>query len=144
MARVEVGGIHIRSEKDIEKILGQAEKEFARLIRTRPHLLCWYESTRFEHQNGGPFPETTIPDFRIINTRSGAEVFVEITTSAYKPDADPKGKQKRVMQNAAEDDGRGYRYVVLYAEHLLRVQTANPGYKLLGHYTPEKSKENGR
>lgn len=144
MGRVEIGGIHVRDKEDIEKILGKSEREFARLIVSKPGLQCWYESTRFEYQNGGPSPEATVPDFRIVNTRSGVEVFVEITTSLFRPDADPKERQKRVMRNAADGEKDACRYVVLYAEHLSRIQSANKGYQFLGHYYEKHPRGNGK
>lgn len=133
MGRIEIGGIQVRDQKDIKKILGQSEKEFARLISSKPHLQCWYESTRFEYQNGGPHPESTVPDFRILNTLTGVEIFVEITTSLLEPNADPKEKQKRVMKNVLNNEDTVFRYVVLYAENLLKIQAANSDYKFLSH-----------
>lgn len=133
MGRIEIRGIKLTREKDLKKIPGQSEKEFARLILSKPNLECWYEPTRFEYQNGGPYPESTVPDFRILNTITGVETYVEITTSPYGNGKDPKAKQKRVMENAHEENDEAIRYVVLYADNLLKIQNANPSYDLLSH-----------
>ena len=124
MARVELGGTFIQSEKDIALIQGVAEQQFALLLLSKPKLKEWYEPRLFEHiNNENGKPEGTIPDFFVQNTTSPHKgVFVEITTASGDSQTDPKVKQRRVMKSAAPND----RYVVLYREHLERIQEAYP------------------
>jgi hypothetical protein len=124
MPRFEQEGVRIQTHKDIEGIgkSHQSEREFARLLLDKTNLDIYYESTRFEYQNGGVMPYVTVPDFRVINLITGVETFIEITTSV-----NGKGKQKTTMKGAAPDT----HYVVFHRDKLQDIQDKFPAYNLL-------------
>ena len=119
MAKHELG-IFIKDEAAVAEIPGIAEQQFALLLLRHPHLDAWYEPREFSHTNDEKL-EGTRPDFLIRNNKTGAEIFVEITTSSQNGTTDPKGKQRRVMQSVGHA-----RYVVLYREHLEKIQRTHP------------------
>lgn len=110
----------IQTKQDLESIPYPSEREFARLMLTKnPDFELFYEPTMFLLEEEGKL-KGTMPDFFIINPRKNRGTFVEITTHPKKNSdlVDPKQKQKTVMSCVAPNE----RYVVLYKEHLLKMQ----------------------
>lgn len=123
MASVETGGLSIQSKADLCQINGVAEQQFALfLLENKQHLDIFYEPTAFFHENGNGKTESTVPDFLLINNKTGRRYFIEITLATKDPELDKKERQRRVMKGAAE----GEYYHVFYREDLERMVSKYP------------------
>lgn len=98
------------------------EREFARLLLDRTNLEITYEPTFFYHIDDDEIKRGTLPDFRVINPSTGAETYIEVTTSVVG-----KGKQKSFMKQLAPD----VHYVVFYRDKLEAIQAKFPEYHLM-------------
>jgi len=67
--------------------------------------------------------ETTVPDFEVVR-RDGKTIFIEITKDS-RNGADPKEREKRIMEQAASD----VIYIVLYNNDLKKIQREHPGFE---------------
>lgn len=128
MPRREYEGIPIRNADDLTRIRSSddspkadnpAEREFARLLLDTTSLEIVYEPTLFYYHDEDEVMRGTLPDFKVTNPDTGAQTYIEITTSS-----NGKGRQKAIMQRLAPD----VNYVVFKKEKLEAIQERRPQY----------------
>lgn len=122
----ELGGIPIESSGDLQSIPHFHEAEFGRLLLSRQNedLAIDYEPVEFRID--GPHSPSHVPDYRLRNLESGKVSFLELTTSPYHPEQDPKLKQKLIIEEVSRQIGERILYIVLYAHNLRKIQELNP------------------
>lgn len=122
--------------KDVEDIHRRVrhdhERQFAQLLLNKSFEIT-YEPILLEYKNGSVYKH--IPDFGVLNPRTGTRTIVEITTSQFLKGTfegiewvrDPKEREKVIVQHIKEDEGLDFTYVVLYAGELMNIQNKNEG-----------------
>jgi hypothetical protein len=112
--------------EDVPGLLNRVEREVATLLLDRGIRVA-HEPYQFIAPVGGVL-RTTTPDFYVENPLNprGSGTFIEVTLhpSRLGNDEDPKERQRSVME------ANGVRYVVLYRDHLMRIQAMNPNFDL--------------
>ncbi len=131
MSTREYEGLRIATHEDVGSIKktfdgkgveSHAEREFGRLLLDKTDLIIDYEPTLFYYHDEDEIMRGTVPDYRVINPRTGATTYIEITTASGG-----KGRQKLLMQQLAPD----VHYVVFYRKKLEEIQTKFPEYRFL-------------
>lgn len=98
---------------EAHKIRNSSERVFAIAVLSIPHLTVCREPAMFE-LNG----EKTLPDFLVINQKSGEKVYVEVTWISKSQAPHRKKIQRDVME------GNGTHYVQLFGEEIDNIRNS--------------------